>query len=111
MRTGRPAFHIKAKWVTIDQPNGSYFFELDDKGRLKLRNGLVQPHRFVPNPPAAPPADLAPQPPATPPREQQQKDAAEVESPQSIALEPSSVWDAASDFSFFDEGDLQFGWV
>lgn len=47
MRTGRPVFHIKARWISIDTPDGSVFYKLDDKGKLILVNGLVTPHHTV----------------------------------------------------------------
>jgi hypothetical protein len=48
MRTGRPAFHIKARWITIDTAAGSYFYKLDDGGKLILINNQIQVHHFVP---------------------------------------------------------------
>jgi hypothetical protein len=47
MRTGRPAFHIKARWITLDLPAGSYYYKLDEKGNLIHTNGQVIAHRFV----------------------------------------------------------------
>ena len=47
MRTGRPVFHVKARWVTIARPDGTHFFRLDDKGKLELHKGLIQPHHVV----------------------------------------------------------------
>jgi hypothetical protein len=48
MRTGRPTFHVKARWITIDQPLGSHYYRLDDDGHLVLINGKVLAHKFVP---------------------------------------------------------------
>jgi hypothetical protein len=47
MRTGRPAFHIKARWVTLDLQNGSYFYRLDDKGNLVRTDGRIAACKFV----------------------------------------------------------------
>ena len=53
MRTGRPVFHIKAQWISIDTPDGSVFYELDAKGKLVLVNGLIRPHHRTDKPPSA----------------------------------------------------------
>ena len=47
MRTGRPVFHIKARWISIDTADGSVFYRLDERGKLILVNGLVTPHHTV----------------------------------------------------------------
>jgi hypothetical protein len=47
MRTGRPSFHIKARWITLDLPSGSYYYQLDDKGNLIQTNREVVPHHFI----------------------------------------------------------------
>jgi hypothetical protein len=60
MRTGRPAFHIKARWITVDTSIGSHFYLLDEKSRLILINGQVTAHKFVPTLPP-PPAVVDPQ--------------------------------------------------
>jgi hypothetical protein len=39
MRTGRHAFHTKARYVTLDIAVGTYSCDLDDRGRFKLVNG------------------------------------------------------------------------
>lgn len=44
MRTGRPAFHIKAHWITIDIDGKSVFYQLDGNGRLIRKNGRIEPH-------------------------------------------------------------------
>ena len=47
MRTGRPVFHVKARWITIARADGTHFFRLDDKGKLEMQKGLIQPHHVV----------------------------------------------------------------
>ena len=35
MKAGRPAYHIRAKWITLTYPQGSrVYYELDSKGNL-----------------------------------------------------------------------------
>lgn len=35
MKAGRPAYHIRAKWITLTYPHGSrVYYELDSKGNL-----------------------------------------------------------------------------
>jgi hypothetical protein len=47
MRIGRPSFHIPARWITIDLPIGSSFYELDHTGRLQRVNGEIRPHHIA----------------------------------------------------------------
>ncbi|OHT09191.1 hypothetical protein TRFO_22021 [Tritrichomonas foetus] len=42
-KTGRPVFHIKAQWISIDGPDGSVYYKLDNKGRLMKQNGKLAP--------------------------------------------------------------------
>jgi hypothetical protein len=46
MKAGRPAYHVRSKWVTVTTPQGILYFELDAKGNL-LRKDL-RPDRIVP---------------------------------------------------------------
>jgi hypothetical protein len=46
MRAGRPAYHVKSRWITITQPNGLIYFDLDSRGSLVKGS----PPRFVPFP-------------------------------------------------------------
>lgn len=50
MRSGRPSYHIKAKWITCMDPDTNKFevFELDSKGNLVKINGEIVPHHVVP---------------------------------------------------------------
>jgi hypothetical protein len=68
MRTGRPAFHIRACWISVDLPTGSCFYELDQHGRLQRHNGQIRPHHSKPAaPPARPLSRRAPDRPQSPP--------------------------------------------
>jgi hypothetical protein len=91
MKTGRPAFHIKAYWITIDLPTGSYFYKLDHRGNLERVNGQIEASRFVP----ATAADEGAR--AQPPTRRLQSRAAVSAN----ASRPASVVDLP-----FDDGDL-----
>jgi len=45
MRAGRPAYHIRSKWITVATPNGIMYFELDVKGNLVSKD--LSPSRVV----------------------------------------------------------------
>ena len=49
MRSGRPSYHIKAKWVTCFNPDSNIYdvYELDAKGNLVKSNGDIVPHHVV----------------------------------------------------------------
>jgi hypothetical protein len=90
MRTGRPAFHIKARWITVDNELGSHFYLLDEKSRLVLINGQVIAHKYVPNP----------HPPTTVTNAQAQ--AQVVSRPGSVAT--ADIWfDNENPFALFDD--------
>ena len=42
IRTGRPVFHIKARWISFDGPDGIEFYSLDSKGNLIKKDGKVK---------------------------------------------------------------------
>jgi hypothetical protein len=46
MKAGRPAYHVRSKWVTVTTPQGVLYFELDAKGNLLRKN--LHPDRVVP---------------------------------------------------------------
>ena len=66
MRTGRPAFHVKAHWISIDIDGKSTFYELDNKGQLIKKNGMIQPHHEQIHE-VAPPIEAATVAPSPPP--------------------------------------------
>lgn len=41
IRTGRPVFHIKAKWISFDGPDGIEYYQLDSHGNLIKKDGKV----------------------------------------------------------------------
>jgi hypothetical protein len=47
MKIGRPRFHQKARWITIDSPGLSQYYMLDERGRLVLNDGRVAPHHIL----------------------------------------------------------------
>jgi hypothetical protein len=44
MKAGRPRYHVRAKWITLDSPKGREHYELDAKGHLVHKNFLPDPH-------------------------------------------------------------------
>jgi hypothetical protein len=44
MKIGRPVSHIRAHWLSVDLPTGSWFYQLDALGRLLRQNGQILPH-------------------------------------------------------------------
>jgi hypothetical protein len=45
MKSGRPSYHIPAKWITVNLQQGMRYFELDKKGNLL--NKITHPHQIV----------------------------------------------------------------
>jgi hypothetical protein len=41
MKAGRPSYHIRAKWITVQLPQGAVYFELDQKGNLLAKLGEI----------------------------------------------------------------------
>jgi hypothetical protein len=58
MKAGRPAYHVRSKWVTIATPHGLLYFELDRRGNLIRLNKQLLVHHVeplcIPETPAAP---------------------------------------------------------
>jgi hypothetical protein len=46
MKAGRPSYHIPAKWITVNLPQGILYFELDKKGNLLSK--ITGPHHTLP---------------------------------------------------------------
>jgi hypothetical protein len=106
MRTGRPAFHIKAHWITLDLPDGSYFYRLDHRGNLERVNGQIRASRFASAEPA-PAAEPQPAPLAQPeqlraavsPRRSRPTSVADFAFPDGDFF---GGWDELGDFTFAD---------
>lgn len=48
MKAGRPAYHIRAKWITLMGPQGSLvYYELDSKGNLVNKKQDIQPTQLM----------------------------------------------------------------
>ena len=49
MRSGRPSYHVKAKWISCFDPisNKLEFYELDNKGNLVKINGNIKPSKVT----------------------------------------------------------------
>jgi hypothetical protein len=47
MKPGRPRYHQKARWLTIDGPGSSQYYLLDEHGNLVLIGGRVTLHHTV----------------------------------------------------------------
>jgi hypothetical protein len=45
MKAGRPAYHVRSKWLTVATPDGILYFELDTKGNL-VKNKI---HQLIPH--------------------------------------------------------------
>ena len=44
MKTGRPSFHIKGRWVVFEIPGTERVaYKLDEKGNPIKKNGFIQP--------------------------------------------------------------------
>jgi hypothetical protein len=47
MKIGRPRYHQRARWLTIDGPGSSQYYLLDQGGHLVLAGGKVAPHHTI----------------------------------------------------------------
>jgi hypothetical protein len=68
MKAGRPAYHVRSKWLTVVTKEGIMYFELDKKGTLVSRLGKndIAPHHVssaaqAADPPTAQQAEQPPQ--------------------------------------------------
>jgi hypothetical protein len=49
MKAGRPAYHVRSKWITLKYNGVLMYFELDSKGNLTSRRGnMAEPHHVLP---------------------------------------------------------------
>jgi hypothetical protein len=48
MKTGRPTWRIKSRWISVDMPMTSIYYELDSNGRLVRIDGHLRAHHAVP---------------------------------------------------------------
>jgi len=47
MRSGRPAYHIKAKWITFMNPNSKMeYFELQTSGKIVKKENEIKVHHM-----------------------------------------------------------------
>lgn len=49
MRSGRPSYHVKARWISCIDPttNDAELYKLDDKGNIIKTNGIIAPQRTI----------------------------------------------------------------
>jgi hypothetical protein len=99
--------------VTLDLAAGTHYYELDDRGRLKLVNGQVMSHKFVPAKEVHPEVDAVPPaiPAARPPSRHpvQVPGDASGEPPAVVFSRPASLavmdleWDAQNGLGYFED--------
>jgi hypothetical protein len=95
MKAGRPAHHVRSKWLTVLRKDVILYFELDKKGILvsMLCKNDITPHHIAGSkapaaaPPGTPQAEQAPQIPIQSP-------------PPVVALNPSAPTDDFLDFKW-----------
>jgi hypothetical protein len=111
MKAGRPAYHVRSKWLTVATPDGVLYFELDTKGNLVKNtvNQLSLYHIAELQLPTITPPEMAK--PHAPPPAPDQPAAAPIRPPPPVRPPPpaSTEWVDLTPSWFQDDLQSDFG--